>query len=91
MGMIRFRDRFMLQQLVEDCVMFGLDEKESLTYIETRSGGLKISRSNFYHIKQRLNKEKKIDYEERLNEHCRTGYVLQHLRALDGVCHKKFF
>lgn len=75
----------MLNQLVQDCMFYGLSEDESLAYIEKRSGGLTISRSNFYNIKKRISKDKKEKLDERLEEHTRIGYVLKHFGFIDDI------
>ena len=60
MGMISDKDKKIFSQLVQDCVSYGLNEYESLEYVEKRSGGLAISRSTFYSIKKRISRQKKV-------------------------------
>ena len=73
----------MLTQLVKDCMLFGLNEYESLFYIEKRTGGRKISRSNFYNIKKRISENEKEVVQERLVHHGRIGVLLKLFETQD--------
>jgi hypothetical protein len=85
MGRVSNRDVNMLDQLVRDCISYGLSENESLEYIEKRSGGMKISRSNLYNRKGRISKNEKAILDERLVHHGRIGYALKHFKFMDDI------
>lgn len=85
MGMISHKDKMMFSQLVKDCALYGLHEKESLEYIEKRSGGVAISRSNYYSIKKKVSKDESNKLQQRLSEHARIGFALSHFRQIEEV------
>ena len=45
MASISSRDRKLLEQLVRDCIIYGLNEHESMAYMKKRAGGIPFSRS----------------------------------------------
>ena len=63
------RDRKILEELVSDCILFNLNENESLEYIRKRAVEIPVSRSNFYCIKQRISRNEVRKLEERLTNH----------------------
>lgn len=75
----------MFRQLVQDCMFYGLNEDESLIYIKKRTGGLKISRSNFYNIKKRISENEEEIVQERLTEHGRIGIALKLFEIIDSI------
>ena len=80
----------MLTQLVKDCMLFGLNEYESLFYIEKRTGGRKISRSNFYNIKKRISENEKEVVQERLVHDWENRRLVKTLRDTRSLSiHKK--
>jgi hypothetical protein len=85
MGMVSEKDRKMMDQLVRDCVLFGLNEQESLEYIERRSGGIKIARSTFYSVKKRLSHHDSETLDKRLNEHIRVGFAMNHFKYIQSI------
>ena len=88
MGMVSDRDRKLFEQLVKDCVLYGLNEHESLEYVEKRSGGLKMPRITFYSIKKRISRNESHMLEQRLSEHTRVGFALNHfnhIRSLENI------
>ena len=88
MGMVSDRDRKLFEQLVKDCVLYGLNEHESPEYVEKRSGGLKMPRSTFYSIKKRISRNESHMLEQRLSEHTRVGFALNHfnhIRSLENI------
>ena len=85
MGRVSKREIKILNQLVRDCIFYALNEHESLAYIEQRSGGLKISRSNLYNIKKRISKNEDAVLNGRLEEHTRIGYALNHINWIDDI------
>ena len=85
MGMVTARDKKILSQLVQDCLLYGLNEQESLEYVEKRSGGFKIPRSTFYSIKKRICRLESDMLQHRLNEHTRVGFALNHFRHIQGL------
>jgi hypothetical protein len=85
MGRVSKRDTKMFRQLVQDCMFYGLNEDESLIYIKKRTGGLKISRSNFYNIKKRISENEEEIVQERLTEHGRIGIALKLFEIIDSI------
>ena len=69
----------MFTQLIKDSVLYGLNEIESLAYIEKRTGGRKISRSKLYVMKKKISKDQERTAQEMLTHHKRIGFVLKHL------------
>ena len=76
MSSISARDRKILEELVRDCVLYNLNEYESLEYIRKRAVEIPISRSNFYSIKKRISLNESERVNERLAEHTRVGFAL---------------
>ena len=58
---------------------------ESLIYIKKRTGGLKISRSNFYNIKKRISENEEEIVQERLTEHGRIGIALKLFEIVESI------
>lgn len=58
--------------LVQDCLTHRLTEKESLEYIEKRTGE-KVKRDTYYTWKNKLKSDKELDIF--FNEHTRIGFV----------------
>ena len=57
MASISSRDRKLLEQLVRDCIIYGLNEHESMAYMKKRAGGIPFSRSYYYVIKKRVSEK----------------------------------
>ena len=83
--MVSDRDKKIFSQLVQDCLLYGLNELESLGYIEKRSGGSKISRSSFYAIKKRISHQDSNLLQRRLSEHIRVGFALNHFKHIASL------
>jgi hypothetical protein len=66
-------------------MLYGLSEHESLDYIKRRAVGIRISRSNFYAIKQRISREEVDTLQKRLSNHARVGYALSHFEIIDQI------
>ena len=64
--------RGMMRILVQDCLTHRLTEKESLEYIEKRTGE-KVKRDTYYTWKNKLKSDKELDIF--FNEHTRIGFV----------------
>lgn len=79
------RDRKLLEELIHDCVLYNLNENESLEYIRKRAVGIPISRSNFYSIKKRISGNESASVNERLTEHTRVGFVLEHFKHIKSI------
>lgn len=79
------RDRKILEELVRDTMLYGLDERESLVYIRKRGVGISISRSNFYSIKKRIFQNEVNTLEKRLTNHARVGFALAHFSVIDQI------
>jgi hypothetical protein len=58
---------------------------ESLEYIEKRSGGVTLHRSTYYLIKKRISLHDSDKLQERLNEHIRVGFAVNHFKFIDGL------
>jgi hypothetical protein len=85
MGMVSDRDRKLFEQLVQDCVLYGLNEQESLEYVEKRSGGIKMPRSTYYSLKKRISRQESNMLQHRLNEHVRVGFALNHFQHIHSI------
>ena len=79
------RDRKILEELVSDCVLYNLHENESLEYIRKRAVGIPISRSNFYSIKKRISGNESERINERLTEHTKVGFALNHFKHIESI------
>jgi hypothetical protein len=79
------RDRKILEELVRDCMLYGLSEQESMDYVKRRSVGIRISRSNFYAIKGRISQNEENTLQERLTNHARVGFAVQHFKIMDQI------
>jgi hypothetical protein len=84
-GLVSEKDRKIFEQLVSDCILFGLNECESLEYIQKRSGGVTIARSTFYLIKKRISQQESNLFQQRMNEHIRVGFALSHFRYIHSL------
>lgn len=79
------RDRKILEELVHDTIIFGLNEQESLDYIKRRAMGIPVSRSNFYAVKKRISQKEEHTLQQRLTNHARVGYAVSHFRVIDQI------
>ena len=76
-----------LEQLVMDCTRFGFNEQESLNYIESRTGGKRIARSRYYHIKKTLSENELRNCKETMAHHMKAGFVINHFKRMDELEH----
>jgi len=76
-----------LEQLVQDCEVFRLREKEALEYIKKRFGK-EISARHYYRTKKKITSEEYL--EDWFNEQARIGFVIEHKKRIDEmqVVHK---
>ena len=79
------RDRIILKELVRDCMLYGLNEQESLDYVQRRAARIRISRSNFYAIKKRISQNEEDTLQKRLTNHARVGFALSHFQVIDQI------
>jgi hypothetical protein len=84
LGRITEKDKKGLQQLVRDSEILGLTEQESLEYIQKRFGK-QISRSNYYSIKSNLKKNEEEIVRNRLDQHTKINFVLEHFNRIDEL------
>ena len=84
-GSISSRDRKILEELVRDTMLYGLNERESLMYVRKRAVGISISRANLYNIKKRISHNEVNMLEKRLTNHARVGYALSHFQVIDQI------
>ena len=84
-GSISSRDRKILEELVHDTMLYGLNERESLMYVRKRAVGISISRANLYNIKKRISYNEVNMLEKRLTNHARVGYALSHFQVIDQI------
>ncbi len=77
---ISTRDRKILESLVRDCIIYDLDECESMEYIKKRAIDIPISRSYFYTLRKRISDNDANIIQERLAKHARVGFALKALR-----------
>ena len=66
-----------------DCSRFDFTEAESLNYIEGRTGGKGIERSQYYAIKKRIIKNELKNCQTRLVYHTKAGFVINHFKRMD--------
>ena len=85
MASISSRDRKLLEQLVRDCIIYGLDEHESMAYMKKRAGGIPFSRSYYYVIKKRVSEKESSTLQDRLTEHIRVGFALNHFNYIRSI------
>jgi hypothetical protein len=71
-----------LNSLVQDCITFGLSEKESLEYIKVRYGK-PISRASFTRIKSYIVSDRQTD--TWLNNFTRIGFVKNHQQDIEVI------
>jgi hypothetical protein len=83
----RSNRRRMLEQLVVDCSRFDFNEEESLAYINGRTGGNGIERSQFYAIKKQIKNNEPQDCQIRLVQHAKSGYLVNHFKRMDEAEH----
>jgi hypothetical protein len=84
LGRITEKDKKAMQQLVRDCDILGLNEQESLEYIQKRFGR-EISRSNYYSIKSNLKKNEEEIFKNRLDHHTKIKFVEDHFTRIDEL------
>jgi hypothetical protein len=85
MASISSRDRKLLEQLVRDCIIYGLDEHESMEFMKKRAGGIPFSRSYYYAIKKRVSENESSTLQDRLTEHIRVGFALNHFKYIRSI------
>ena len=85
MSSISARHRKILEELVRDTMLYGLNERESLMYVRKRAVGISISRANLYNIKKRISHNEVNMLEKRLTNHARVGYALGHFQVIDQI------
>ena len=84
-GSISTSDRKILEELVRDTMLYGLNERESLMYVRKRAVGISISRANLYNIKKRISHNEVNMLEKRLTNYARVGYALSHFQVIDQI------
>ena len=81
---LKYRARSEIQ-LVRDCIIYGLNEHESMAYMKKRAGGIPFSRSYYYVIKKRVSEKESSTSEDRLTEHIRVGFALNHFNYIRSI------
>ena len=76
------KDNKALTILIEDCLLYGFTEKESMEYINTRFGK-EISTSFFYKRKKKVEAGKQAD--QWLTYFTKTGFLIHHKQLLDSI------
>ena len=76
------KDNKALTILIEDTILYGFSEKESMEYINTRFGK-KISTSFYYSRKKKIEVGKQAD--QWLTYFTKTGFVIHHKQLLDSI------
>jgi len=76
-----------LEQLVQDCEAFRLNEKEAMEYIKKRFGK-EVSIRHYYRIKKKISSEEYVQFW--LNEQGRIGFAIEFKKRIDEmqVVHK---
>jgi hypothetical protein len=82
LGNFKVNENEILNSLVADCVNFGLNEKESLTYIKSRFGK-EVSAETYYRRKKSINSG---DYaNEWINYFSKVGFVVKHKQIIEVI------
>lgn len=68
--------------MVEDCLLYGFSEKESMEYIRTRFGK-QISSSLYYSRKRNIEAGKQAD--QWLTYFTKAGFLVHHKQLLDSI------
>jgi hypothetical protein len=76
------KDNKALTILVEDCILYGFSEKESMEYINKRFGKA-ISLSVYYTRKRNIEAGKQAD--QWLTYFTKTGFLVHHKQLLDSI------
>lgn len=76
------KDNKALTILVEDCILYGFSEKESMEYINKRFGK-PISLSVYYTRKRNIEAGKQAD--QWLTYFTKSGFILHHKQLLDSM------
>jgi len=77
-------DKQLLYILMIECETYRLSEKESMEYIERKTGGECIISSRHYHrIKKRIRSE--AECQDWLNHQARFGFVIEHKKRIDEM------
>ncbi len=83
MGNFKANENEILNALVSDCINYGFNEREALTYIKSRLGGREISAETYYRRKKQIDSG---DYaKEWLNYFSKIGFVVKHKQIIDVI------
>jgi hypothetical protein len=82
LGNFKANENEYLNSLVADCVNFGLNEKESLTYIESRFGK-QISPETYYRRKKSINSGNYA--KEWINHFSKVGFLIKHKQIIEVI------
>jgi len=74
-----------LEQLIMDSTRFGFNEQESLSYIESRTGGKGIARSRYYAIKKKLSENQSSIYKDRMAYQTKLGIIINHFKRIEEI------
>ena len=82
MGRITEKDHKAIVQLVADCDMYNLSEKEALEYIRQRLGK-EISGRTYRRYSKNLNNDESI--QKWVHQHIKVGFLTKHKKIIDVV------
>lgn len=82
MGNFKANENEILNSLVADCINFGLNEKESLSYIKSRFGK-EISAETYYRRKKSINSGNYAN--EWINYFSKVGFVVKHKQIIEVI------
>jgi len=82
LGNFKANENEILNSLVADCINFGLNEKESLSYIKSRFGK-EISAETYYRRKKSINSGNYAN--EWINYFSKVGFVVKHKQIIEVI------
>ena len=85
MGMVSEKDRKIFEQLVSDCIVFGLNQFESLRIHTKKERRRHDCKEHFLFNKKRISRHESNLFQQRINEHIRVGFALAHFRYIHSL------
>ena len=82
MGRVTSRDQKAINQLVSDCNMYNLNEKEALEYIKQRLGKEISGRTYRRYSKNLANDETTLNW---INQYTKIGFLMTHKGIMDVI------
>ena len=82
MGRVSWRDQQAISQLIVDCNMYNLNEKEALQYIKQRLGREISGRTYRRYSKNLANDETTLNW---INQYTKIGFLITHKGIMDVI------